>query len=147
MDGPGATGDDESEEPVETDQLLVEPSAGDAATRTLRSPTHHPPFSKPATPVPLTKNILSNHHKSSDSSIVDGLPLEPNVVVKQNGTGSQVSSAENSRSMALTFPLLSSPDGLAGGAAAATAAGHRHVGSNGSVTNGHHPEKTPRTMY
>ncbi|OQV16232.1 Insulin receptor [Hypsibius exemplaris] len=96
--GPGTAGDDEFEEPAETDQLLVEPSAGDAATRTLRSPTHHPPpFSKPATPVLLTKSILSRHHKSSDSSIVNALPLEPNVVVKQNGTGSQVSSAENSR--------------------------------------------------
>ncbi|OQV25439.1 hypothetical protein BV898_20136, partial [Hypsibius exemplaris] len=96
--GPGTASDDEFEEPVETDQLLVEPSAGDAATRTLRSPTHHPPpCCKPATPVPLTKSILSSHHKSLDSSILDGLPLEPNVVVKQNGTGSQVSSAENSR--------------------------------------------------
>ena len=89
----------------------------------------------------LTRGSTNNvNYSSSDGPpSPDSLPLEPNVtVMKQNG-GSTVSSADNSRSMAMNFEN--------GGGAAP---GLHHAKSNGSMvttTNGYPEKIPPKTMF
>jgi hypothetical protein len=83
---------------------------------------------------------LLNQLDATDLAVADaGTPLEPTVVIQQNGGGggSPISSADDSRAMAVTFqPYPSSDNSL------------NYAKTNGSAgSNGGLAQRSPRSMY